>query len=94
VQTREHLFKNCPRWKPQQRTLWAEVRRETGREKNRFKIRDLFADERCSRPILDFLGTTEVGRRTGPDNTGETVEPDGVGEETHSGDSEEDEGQE
>jgi hypothetical protein len=66
VQTREHLFKNCPRWKPQQKILWAEVRRATGRGKNRFKIRDLFADERCTRPILDFLRTTEVGRRTGP----------------------------
>jgi len=35
-----------------------------GREgKDRFKIRDLFADERCSRAILDFLATTDVGRR-------------------------------
>jgi hypothetical protein len=63
VQTREHLFKNCPRWKLQQKTLWAEVRRDTGRGKNRFKIRDLFADERCTRAILDFLRTTEVGRK-------------------------------
>jgi hypothetical protein len=66
VQTREHLFKNCPRWKPQQKILWAEVRRETGRGKNRFKIRDLFADERYTRLILDFLRTTEVRRRIGP----------------------------
>jgi ribonuclease HI len=75
VQTREHLFKNCPRWKKQQKTLWAEVRRETGRGKNRFTIRDLFADERCTRPILEFLRSTEVGRRTGP----KAVEPGGVG---------------
>ena len=40
-----------------------EVRKETGRGKSRFKIRDLFADERCSRAILDFLATTDVGRR-------------------------------
>jgi hypothetical protein len=46
MQTWEHLFKNCPRWKLQQKILWAEVRRDTGRGKNRFKIRDLFADER------------------------------------------------
>jgi hypothetical protein len=40
---------------------------ETDRKgKNRFKIRDLFADERCTRSILDFLRTTEVGRRIGP----------------------------
>jgi hypothetical protein len=66
VQTREHLFKNCPRWKPQQKILWEEVRRETGRGKNRFKICNMLADERCAQPILDFLGTTEVGRRIGP----------------------------
>jgi hypothetical protein len=36
-----------------------------GKGKSRFKIRDLFADEQCTRPILDFLRTTEVGRRTG-----------------------------
>jgi hypothetical protein len=64
--TREHLFKNCLRWTPQQKILWAEVRRQTGRGKNRFKIRDLFADERCTRSVLDFLRTTEVGRRIGP----------------------------
>jgi hypothetical protein len=28
--TQEHPFKNRPRWKPQQKALWAEVRRETG----------------------------------------------------------------
>jgi len=66
VQTREHLLKKRPRWKPQQKTLWVEVWRETGREKNRFKIRDLFVDERCTRPILDFLRTIEVGRRVEP----------------------------
>jgi hypothetical protein len=63
TQTREHLFKNCPRWKPQQKTLWAEVRKESGRGKERFKVRDLLADPRCSRAVLDFLSTTDVGRR-------------------------------
>ena len=28
--------------------------------------RDLFADEWCTRPILDFLRITEAGRRLGP----------------------------
>jgi len=45
-------------WKSQQKTLWAEVRRATGNGKNRVKIRDLLAGERCTRPILDFLHTT------------------------------------
>jgi hypothetical protein len=35
---------------------------DTGRRKDRFKIRDLFVDERCSRAILDFFSTTHVGR--------------------------------
>jgi ribonuclease HI len=70
VQTREHLFKNCPRWKLQQKNLWAEVRRDTGRGRNRFKIRDLFADERCTRAILSFLRATRVGRGVG-DEEGE-----------------------
>jgi hypothetical protein len=30
---------------------------------NKLNIRELFADERCSRTILDFLATTDVGRR-------------------------------
>jgi hypothetical protein len=43
--------------------------------KNRFTIRDLFGDERCTRPILEFLRSTEVGRRTGL----KAGEPGGVG---------------
>jgi len=33
-QTREHLFKECPEWKAQQKILWAEVRKETGMEES------------------------------------------------------------
>ena len=51
-----------PARKRQQKTLWAEVRRETGRGKDRYKILDLFADERCSQAILNFLAITECGR--------------------------------
>ena len=61
-QTREHLFKNFTQWKSQQKTLLAVVSEETGRGKDRFKISELFADERCSKAILDFPATTEVGR--------------------------------
>ena len=53
----------CPEWKAQQKILWAEVRKEAGRWKERWKIRDLLADERCRRAVLDFLSTTDVGRR-------------------------------
>jgi len=62
-QTRDHLFKNCQEWKFQQRSMWETVKKETGRWKSRWKIRDLFADPRCSQAILDFLASTQVGRR-------------------------------
>jgi len=32
-------------------------------DENRVKIRDLFTDERCSQPILDFLASAGMGRR-------------------------------
>jgi len=60
---REHLFKHCREWNPQQKIMWAEVRKETGRGKDRFTIRNLFADERCTSTMLDFLRTTKVGSR-------------------------------
>jgi len=62
-QTRKHLFKVCPEWKAQQKILLAEVRKETGRGKDLWKIRNLLADERCGRAVLDFPSTTDVGRR-------------------------------
>jgi hypothetical protein len=75
TQTREHLFKNCPRWEPQQGILWAEARKETGRGgESHFKIRDLFEDERCTRLILDFLRTTDVGRRMEPEAAGKEAQ--------------------
>ena len=83
TQTREHLFKNCEKWKLQQKTLWAEVLKKTGKGKNRFNIRDLFVDERCTRPILDFLRTTEVGARVGP--RGLPPEPTNAEEELERG---------
>jgi hypothetical protein len=46
------------------------VREETGRGKYRFKIRNLLADMRCSRAVLDFLSNTDVGRR-GPNPVAE-----------------------
>jgi hypothetical protein len=62
TQTRDHLLKECPEWKPQQKTLWVEMKKETGIWKQRWKVRDLLADGRCSRAVLDFLSATDVGR--------------------------------
>jgi len=53
------MFKNCPQWKSQQKTLWATVLDETknlpgpNRGRDRTKIAELFADERC---IFSFGG--------------------------------------
>jgi len=63
TQTRDHFLKECPEWKPQQKILWVEVKKETGGWKDRWKIRDLLADERCGRAVLDFLSSTDVGTR-------------------------------
>ena len=56
----------CPEWKAQQKILWAEVQKETGRWKSRWKIRDLLADGRCGQAVLDFLSSTDVGRLVPP----------------------------
>ena len=63
TQARDQLLKEYPEWKPQQKILWAEVKKETGRWKDRWKVRDLLADGRCSQAVLDFLLATDVGRR-------------------------------
>jgi len=52
-----------PEWKPQQKILWAEVKKETGKWKDWWKVRDLLADGRCSQAVLDFLVTTDVGKQ-------------------------------
>jgi len=61
-QTTEHLFQVWREWRMQQKILWEEVKRETGKWKSRWKIQDLLADRRCSQVVLDFLTSTDVGR--------------------------------
>ena len=60
--TRDHRFKVRSEWKGQQKILWAEVLKESGRRKHRSTIWDLLADKRCSQAVLDFLSATDVGR--------------------------------
>jgi len=66
AQTRDHLFKVCPKWKMQQKILWPEVLKETKRWKSRWTVRDLLADERCVQAVLDILADTDVGRLVPP----------------------------
>jgi len=62
----------------QQKIMWAEIRKKTGRGKNRFTIKEMFADKRCTGAVLDFLRTTRVGARTGPPDPGGEREEGGV----------------
>ena len=62
-QTREHLLKHCTPWRAQQKAMWAKVEKVTKRRKGRWKMAELFADERCSEAVLEFLRTTDVGRK-------------------------------
>ena len=58
-QTRDHLFKHCSRWKDHQAELWARVKEAAKRGKQKWRVGDLLADERCSPPaVLDFLRST------------------------------------
>ena len=39
------------------------MKKETGKWKDRWKERDLLAEWRCSRAVLDFIATMDVGKR-------------------------------
>ena len=49
------------------------TRRATGRWKDRWKARDLLAEAECSRAVLDFLTSTDVGRRVPAEAEEDTV---------------------
>ena len=61
-QTREHIIKPCPAWRERQKVLWKEVRKQAKRGRDRFRMADLFADERCSKAVLRFLETMGIGK--------------------------------
>jgi len=65
-QTREHLFKNCNRWRAQHKAMWARVEKDTKRKWRMAEV--LFADERC-----DPRGPPDYGRgQKGPVEKAET----------------------
>ena len=55
-------MKRCPRWKKEQKVLWEEVRKETGKGRERWKVHELFAEVECSQAVLDILSSMEVGK--------------------------------
>ena len=69
IQTREHLFKNCPQWRSQQKTLSTSVLEETRKlpgptqGRDRTNIAELLADERCSQAVLASSHRPTGGRR-------------------------------
>jgi ribonuclease HI len=70
-QTREHLFKDCRRWRRQQAAMWGGLGKEKDEDGNldglhkNASIPTLFAHPKAAGYIMDFLRTTEVGRRVG-----------------------------
>ena len=68
----------------QQAILWAEVWRKAKKRKGQVQISELFVEEKCSPAVLDFLGSTGVGR-TVPREDGEDGEEDQDGASESSG---------
>jgi len=46
--------------------VWARAKGATKRGKQKWRVGDLLADERCSPAVLDFLLSTHVGRTAPP----------------------------
>jgi len=74
-QTRDHLFKWSKRWKREQKRLWVTGKRgDEGYEgvakvKKKLKISLpmslVFAEEKCTQALFDFLSATDVSRISG-----------------------------
>jgi hypothetical protein len=65
-QTREHLFKECSRWKGEIRDLWRRVEKEIGWRRAKWKpISKLFREEQAEEAVLEFVRRTGVGKANG-----------------------------
>jgi len=74
-QTRDHLFKWCKRWKQEQKRLWVDgqegedgyegVKKVLKKSKISLPMSLVFAEEKCSQALMDFLFHTDVGRISG-----------------------------
>jgi len=74
-QTRDHLFKWCKRWKREQKKLWVDGQEgEDGYEGVEMVLKErkislpmslVFAEEKCSQALMDFLVHTDVSRISG-----------------------------
>jgi hypothetical protein len=66
IQTRDHLFKECTKWKGEIKDLWRRVGREVGWRRAKWKpISKLFREEKAEDAILEFIRRMGVGRKSG-----------------------------
>jgi len=71
-QTRDHLFKWCKKWKREQKRLWVDgqeggegyegIEKVFKKPKISLPMSLVFAEEKCSQALMDFLFHTDVGR--------------------------------
>jgi len=62
-QTRDHLFKECGRWKTEINVLWKTIGKKLGWKPCRNKkISELFREEKATGAILQFLRDTDIGK--------------------------------
>jgi ribonuclease HI len=65
-QTREHLFKWCPKWRKQQDDLWRRLRKKCKwKDKAKVKMEQVFEKDESVKAVLKFLKGTEVGKCSG-----------------------------
>jgi hypothetical protein len=84
-QTRENLFKECPKWKDEIRDLWRDVRKAVGWPRPRWKpISLFFRTEKATEAILALWKVTGVGKMPGreaPEEYGDGREDEDWSEE-------------
>ena len=65
LQTREHLLRDCSRWKHQQNALWTAVGKDTGWKVGRCRhvqISEQFSMDICDQAVMDCLAATDFGK--------------------------------
>jgi len=60
-QTRDHLVKECGRWKTEINVLWTTIGKKLGWKHHRNKISKLFREEKATGAILQFLRDADIG---------------------------------
>jgi len=62
-QTRDHLIKECGRWKTEINVLWTTIGKKLGWKHHRNKkISKVFRQEKATGAILQFLRDTDIGK--------------------------------